>query len=639
MKSIFLILALALSLSANAKVVLQPMFSDNMVLQQQTSAPIWGEARAGKTVTVTTSWDGRSYRTKAAADGRWQVAVETPKAGGPYDITISDGQRLTLRNVLIGEVWLCGGQSNMVMPVKGWDIPMNADIVAGASQFTNIRLLQVDHATSATREKTLRVKNNTWMKCSPETVRDFSAAGFFFGKEISEKEHVPVGLVMSCWEGTPIESWISGNDSADGHWRQHRDEAYWTWVKGVMRKEGCLDGKGRVVFAQKDFDDSRWTDVKVPSVLNKDFDGFAWFRKTIDIPKAWAGKPLDLYLEQVDDNDVTFFNGVQIGENRYFSIRRRYTIPASLVKAGKAVITVLNIDNGDRGGLHGIAHSMKLCAYNSDESVSLAGTWKVNYATKLEDAAPLPEVINDIPRQPSTLFNAMISPLIPFAIRGVIWYQGEDNAARAYQYRDLQPMLIRDWRTKWGYEFPFYFVQLANWRQRHAQPVESQWAELREAQLLTAKHVAGTGMAGNIDIGMANNIHPINKKEVGHRLALIAEALTYGDKTIEYSGPLYEDYKIEGGKIRVSFSHAEGMKAKDGQPLTGFAIAGPDHVFHWAEARIEGNTVVVSSKDVPCPLAVRYAWDDNPACNLTNASGLPASPFRTDTGSCRVDNK
>lgn len=636
-------LILGFSFMANAKVRLQPMFSDNMVLQQQTSAPLWGEAAPNKLVTLTTSWDGHSYSVKADSKGQWKINVSTPKAGGPYDITISDGKPLTLHNVLIGEVWLCGGQSNMEMPMQGWDIKMNADEIAQSGKFKNIRLLQVDELTSNKQQTAVSVKNNGWMTCSSETVKDFSATGFFFGKNIHLKENVPVGLIMSCWGGTPIESWISeevlktrpafskriAEIDSTKNWIPNFWMIYNNLIADKVREEGSYNSKGKCVFAQVGFDDSKWMEMTEPVYIEKaglpGYDGYVWFRKAIDIPKSWAGKDLELDLGKIDDNDQTYFNGEEVGHTNFYSVNRQYTVPARLVKAGKAVITVRCLDNSGDGGFWGEAKDMKIGVKGSDDVISLAGVWKAKPTFNTNKVEK-----HENQKWPTTLYNSMINPLIPYAIRGAIWYQGEDNSARAYQYRDLLPMMIQDWRARWGYEFPFYIMQLANYETRHDNPVDSEWAELREAQLMTAKNVANTAMAVNIDIGMADNIHPIKKYEVGRRLALLAEALTYNNKDVEYSGPMYEGYNVENGKIRVFFSHTSGMKAKDGGALKGFAIAGPDKQFHWADAKIDGNSIIVSCKDVSCPLAVRYAWDDNPDCNLVNASGLPASPFRTD---------
>jgi len=636
----------------NAKIKLQPMFTSNMVLQQKSDAPIWGEATPDKTVTVVTSWNGQKYTIKADAQGKWRLNVSTPSAGGPYDITISDGKKVVLSNVLIGEVWLCTGQSNMEMPMQGWDVKMNADAIAESGKYKNIRMLQVNEVYSTTTRDDISVRNGGWMTCSPETVKDFSATGYFFGKNLNDDLNVPVGLIMTCWGGTAVETWISpeklvkvpefkdrvedimlGKKTDAERYQEYQDQ-YHAWFKSEAQREGSVNAQGNAVYADPAYNDAAWKTMPLPNLIDvaglSDFDGHLWFRKTINIPAAWAGKDLELNLANVDDNDITWFNGVRVGETMGYNVHRRYIIPGKLVKAGKAVITVSDLDGGGGGGIWGEAQNLNIRPLKGNNDVlSLAGHWRYKIGSKLLDMASMPTNNSMNQYQPVVLYNSMINPLIPYTLAGAIWYQGEANADRAYQYRDLLPLMIADWRGRWGKDFPFYIMQLANYQQQHKEPVECAWAELREAQLMTARNVANCGMAVNIDLGDPNNIHPLTKSEVGRRLAVLAEAKTYGQK-VPYSGPEYESYTIERGQIRLSFRHAQDMKTADGGRLKGFAVAGADHKFHWADARIEGNTIVVSSPAVDDPLAVRYAWDDDPACNLTNHSNLPASPFRTD---------
>lgn len=471
-----------LSGTASAKIVLPPMFSDNMVLQQQAVAPVWGEAKADKKVKLTSSWDNRQYVTKADKNGKWRIDIQTPAAGGPYRLTISDGEKLVLNNVMVGEVWLCSGQSNMEMPFIGWGKPDNYEQEIADADHPEIRLFHVEHVTSSQPRSDIKVRSNGWQVCSPATIAEFSTTAYFFGRELAKKLNVPVGLLHSSWGGTDIEPWISGE---------------------YLRK-------------------------------------------------------LPAFTEKVDS-------------------------VASL---------------------------------------------------------PLTEKVS--PHVGTTLYNAMIHPLIPYRFHGAIWYQGENNVRRAWQYRDLLPLLITNWRQDWGVDFPFYFVQLAAFTPMLPEPAESEWAELREAQT-RALALKNTGMAVIIDKGHATNIHPKDKQTVGKRLSLIARAQAYGEASLPYSGPMYRSYRIEGDRVILSFDHADGgLKAGcgenatgvketgNGNELKGFAIAGYDHKFHWATARIEGNCVVVSSPEVPFPVAVRYAWANNPDCNLYNGAGLPASPFRTD---------
>lgn len=361
----------------------------------------------------------------------------------------------------------------------------------------------------------------------------------------------------------------------------------------------------------------------------KGFNGIVWFRKTIDIPAAWAGKELTLNVGVIDDNDFTYFNGVQVGHTEGWMTSRSYKIPKELVKKGPAVISVRVMDTGGTGGINGSPESISIQRSKSD-AVPMAGDWKYQVSLNVKEIPQMPVNIANEPNVHSFLFNAMLNPLIPYSIKGAIWYQGESNAGQAYQYRELMPLMITDWRNRWGYDFPFYMVQLASFTAQQKTPVESGWAELREAQTQTALHLKNTGMAVIIDAGEEFDIHPKNKQTVGKRLALAARAQTYGEK-IPYSGPMYDTYQIEGNKIRIYFKHTDGgLKTKNNEALKGFTIAGVDHKFHWADAVIEGNTIVVSSPEVALPISVRYAWADYPIYNLYNGADLPADPFRTD---------
>lgn len=635
----------------SGQVKLSPIFSDNMVLQQQTETPIWGKSVPNKNIEITTSWNNKKYTSQSDADGNWKVKVETPKAGGPYTITISDGKPVVLKNVLIGEVWLCSGQSNMEMQVEGWGKVTNYEQEkADAKKYPNIRLLQVKKATSPLPLSDIEVDGNGWQVCSPQTVADFSAVGYFFGRDIHISQDVPVGLINSSWGGTIAETWTSGESletmpdytkemvsvrklpvsKEDRESLFHEKVA--SWEKEIIKTDKGFQGEN-AVWALQNTNDNDWEQMKVPGHMQdqglKGFNGIVWFRKVIDIPAKWEGKELTLNLGAIDDNDFTYFNGVQIGHTEGWMANRTYKIPANLVKKGKAVIAVRVMDTGGSGGIWGNPENVFIQRTKSDQ-IALAGDWKYKVSLNIKDIPNMPANLANEPNIPSFLYNAMLNPIVPYSIKGAIWYQGEGNTGEAYQYREILPLMIEDWRNKWGYEFPFYIVQLANFTGLQTEPVNSTWAELREAQTRTAQTLNNTGMAVTIDIGEAFDIHPKNKLDVGKRLALAARAQTYGEK-IPYSGPMYHRYKIEGNKIRIYFLHTNnGLKTKDNEPLKGFTIAGLDHKFHWADAVIEGNTIVVSCPDVDFPVAVRYAWADNPICNLYNRADLPASPFRTD---------
>ncbi len=647
--AILMSLALACS-SMQAQVKMLPLFTDNMVLQQRTDAPIWGETSPGKTVEITTSWNKKTYTAKADSQGRWKTSVATPKAGGPYTVTISDGTPVKLNNVMIGEVWLCSGQSNMEMQVEGWGKVLNYEQEkAEANRYPDIRLLHIEKAIAPSPQDDIKATADGWQVCSGKTVADFSATAYFFGRDLNKYRNVPVGLIDTSWGGTIIETWTS-RESLEGvpsmkkrleqvatmpATEQERRAKYEAeiklWEVNVNKADKGMAGE-KPLWASPDFEDSAWQEMKVPAIVQdhgiQDSNGLLWYRRTVDIPASWAGKELTLDLGLIDDNDVTFFNGEQIGSTVGCFFSRSYKVPAELVKEGKAVIAVRVTDTGGLAGINGEEANTVLKLSDSDK-ISVAGNWKFNMSCHLRDLDPVPADLSNTPNCPTLLYNAMLRPLVPYAIKGAIWYQGEANADAAYEYRDLMPLMIADWRKQWGYDFPFYMVQLANFMAPQTAPEESAWAELREAQARTL-HLDNTGMAVIIDIGEANDIHPKNKQEVGHRLALAARARTYGEK-ISYSGPMYEKYSIEDGKIRLYFSHTDkGLKTNDGGKLRGFTIAGVDHKFYWADAKIEGNTIVVSAPEVALPVAVRYAWANNPECNLYNGAGLPASPFRTD---------
>ena len=652
-------LSMAGMLSAHARPVLPPLFSDNMVIQQQTNAPIWGQAKPGRQVTVTASWDGKTIKTTADAQGNWRTALQTPAAGGPYTITVSDGQKLTLQNVMVGEVWLCSGQSNMEMPIDGWGQVLNYEQEKEeANQYPDIRLLQVVQHVATQPSREVVVADGGWLVCSAHSIKEFSAAGYFFGRDIHKYRNVPVGLINASWGGTFIEPWTSyealsthpdireaaaavraiPTDAAAQ--ARFYDETMGRW----QQQETTLDPgykDGHQFWAASDYDDSSWSTVSVPKEWTdmglSGFDGAMWYRLTIDIPADMAGKDLLLSLGQVDDIDYTYFNGEQVGRTFEFGQQRRYVVPSRLVKRGRNVLAVRVVDNIGSGGIYSDASKLFLASYKKKggkeqvlKSLSLATEWRYKQTIDIHKLPPIPSLRPNQPNQATVLYNAMINPFVGFAIRGAIWYQGCNNEHKGYQYRELLPLMIRDWRAKWGYDFPFYIAQLANNRAQQTTPGDDEWAEVREAQAMAAQRVENAGMACLIDIGDANDIHPKNKQEAGHRLALVARAKTYGETQLEYAGPTYSGYRIEGQQIRIFFDHARGLRPADDTVVKGFSIAGSDHKWHWADAHIDGETVIVSCPDVRYPVAVRYAWHINPVCNLQNAAGLPAVPFRTD---------
>lgn len=495
------LVALALSISATADVKLPKIFGDRAVLQCGKPIPVWGTADPGEKVTV--EFRGQKVSTVADRDGKWRVTLKPVSAGGPFEMTIRGKNTIALSDLLVGEVWICSGQSNMEWPLF---LAKNPEQEIAAANYPQIRFFTVTKRISDIPQSDL--PGGEWQECTPQSARNFSAVGYFFARELHNALKVPVGMVQSAWGGTPAESWTS---------------------LATLESNPALR-----------------------SILEN------WERSVQAYPQT-----LQRYAQQI-------------------------------------------------------------------------AQWEEAAARARAEGRPEPQRPNrpshprNNPWKPTGLFNAMIAPLIPYAIQGTIWYQGESNVGRAYEYRTLFPAMIRDWRKAWGQgDFAFLFVQLANFLPTKPEPGESAWADLREAQLMTLA-LPKTGMAVAIDIGEADDIHPRNKQDVGKRLALNALAVAYGKKVV-YSGPIYERMKREGNAIRLYFKHADsGLVTPNGEPLKGFAIAGADRKFVWADARIEGNTVLVFSPQVSEPVAVRYAWADNPVCNLYNGAGLPASPFRTD---------
>lgn len=631
------------------KLKLPAIISDNMVLQRELPLPLWGWATPGEAVVVTLGEQRASAI--AGPDGRWQVSLGPLAPGGPFDMTVTCGETLTIRNILVGDVWVCSGQSNMEWPLK-W--ANNADEEMAAADFPQIRLFQVPHVAVPEPQPDVQSK---WDVCTPETVGDFSAIGYLFGRELHQELGVPIGLINSSWGGSAIEPWISQpgyrtmpeiasvmERFQDG--LEHYDElmAEYQQLAAEWGDKVFLKDPGNTGYVQgwaaPDCDIAEWGELHTPGMWQPQglwFNGAVWFRKEVNIPASWDGSDLSLSFGAIDDFDDTYMNGMWVGgigreTPQAHEAPRNYTVPAHLVTPGRNMIAVRIFDHYGGGGFVGTPEQMVLHVPGA-EPIPLAGIWryKVEYAVEIGITPPAPRMpmAADNPGAPAYMYNGKIAPLVPFGIRGAIWYQGESNADNARQYRTLFPAMIRDWRTQWGQgDFPFLFVQLANYNMRRPVPTDDSWAELREAQSMTLSE-PNTGMAVIIDIGEGADIHPRNKQDVGHRLALPALAKVF-DRDIVYSGPMYRSMTVEGNAIRLAFDHVGSGLIARGDTLVGFAIAGADRKFVWAQAKIDGETIVVSHPDVQTPVAVRYAWGQNPACNLYNAEGLSASPFRTD---------
>ncbi len=610
--------------TVQADVKLPRMFSDNMVLQQGREVPVWGWAGKGEKVTV--RFASQEKTAVAGDDGKWMVKLDAMKATSePQAMTVSSSDitkspNLQIKNILVGEVWFCSGQSNMASILSS---AQNAEQEIKDAAYPQIRLF---HTTLQSRIRPPADWDvGAWQVCTPEMAPEFPAVAYFFARKLHQQLKVPVGVVVSAVGATSAECWMNHEGAAsDPELRGLEDQ----FTSESVNFPPALDTKG---WQAPDYADAGWKTMTLPGAWEKSgqgmdkLDGAVWFRREVTIPDTWAGKQLTLNFGPIDDGDNTYFNGQRIGgmnvdTPNVWKLPRQYTVPATAVKAGRAVIAVRITDQLGDGGIVGTPEQMNLVlADASAEKISLAGDWK--YA--IEESWPSQQI-------PMTLYMGMVSPWTQFPIAGFVWYQGESNASNPARYHHLLRALISGWRTAWKRpDLPFLVVQLPNFNKENPEPVESGWAALREAQAVVTAGIPNAEVAVTIDIGEADNIHPKNKQDVGLRLALLALAKVYHQQLI-YSGPVCDGLKIEGSTMHLHFTQiGKGMIAKGGA-LKGFAVAGADHKFAWADASIDGDTVTVKSDKVATPVALRYAWADNPACNLTNSEGFPAAPFRTE---------
>lgn len=626
-------------LSGYSQIRLPQIINDHMVLQRHQPVPVWGWAKKNEKITV--SFLHHTISTKADRNGEWKLELPQMNAGGPYEMTISGAKEtIVLRNILIGEVWICSGQSNMEWPLSS---TIDAEKEIRQANYPFIRLFDVKH--NIQYQPVDNLNGEQWVECSPQTIPGFSAVAYFFGRHLHQELDVPVGLISSNWGGTNIETWTSKEaiTQIEGFEKSTDELSSEAFEKAEAERKAKYDKilaefgdskgglvNGNALWAAPELSIKSWKVMELPGLWEgkglEGMDGVVWFRKVVDIPAPLAHNGGKLHFGPIDDSDITWINGQKVGETKNaYDQPRIYDIPPNVLQPGKNTIAVRVEDTGGGGGIYGKASEMYIEA--DGDRVDIHGDWLYRVSPQgLKIGTSMSPNAH-----PTLLFNGMINPLIPFAFQGVIWYQGESNAGRAYQYRTLFPTMIQDWRNQWKRDFPFLFVQLANFKAAMDEPGDSDWAELREAQLLTL-NLHKTGMAVIIDIGEADDIHPRNKQDVGTRLAISARKVAY-DQDIVHSGPIYKSMKKEGNKIILEFDHVgSGLMAYDRYGyLRGFSIASHDEKFVWAKASIEGDKIVVWSDQIQDPVAVRYAWADNPEdANLYNKEGLPASPFRTD---------
>ena len=677
MKKILILTLFPLFLGLGARALAEPklagVFTDHAVLQRDQPVTVWGVADPGEVITV--EFAGQKKTATADAAGKWSVKLDSmPTSTEPRTMIVQSavGNRQSkIQDVLVGEVWLASGQSNMEMAVKNCS---DFEAEQASARLPQIRHFKVAIAGALQPKATV---GGNWSVCSPETVGDFTGVGYFFAREIARKPGVPVGIINSSWGGTPCEAWTSraaldrvpelqtlaARQIAVMERAPGEQAAFLPALTAWENTNGLADVENEGLknsWAAPGFDDSQWqtvtTGFTLASALKSKTGGIFWGRKAVEIPETRAGTGFRLSLAYLAEQyDTVYFNGEEVGRigrkpPLFYTCPRSYPVPGKLVKAGRNVIAVRFVAHTARGGLYVSGSKMELPVADPK---AVDNTWKIAWERPFPALAPdalaARPALNpaQIQTTATALFNGMIQPLIPYTLRGAIWYQGESNArtvAMATQYKTLFPLMIADWRTRWGLgDFPFYFVQLANNEAADRSHKDTPWPVLRDSQAQTLPRSTNTGMAVIIDIGSDLTIHPHNKQDVGRRLALWARAKTYGETNLVYQSPLYQSHTIEGGKIRVRFNTGgsplmagikEGLSPVQpvpGAKLEWFEIGGSDGKWAWADAVIDGESVVVSSPEVAAPVSVRYAWATNPqGCNLYNAAGLPASPFRTE---------
>lgn len=639
MRVLLLLACLVLPLAGSepaALPLLSPVFGEHMVLQRDKPIRLWGWAKPGTKIEAT--FAGKSTSVIASPDGRWEAQLTPPPAGGPYTLTLEGPQRLEFHDVLVGDVWLCGGQSNME-----FDLARSRDGAAAVQQSAHesIRLFRVATQAGYTAAALPR---GEWRRCEPAAFAQpggFSAVAYYFARKVQAETGVPIGLVQVAVGGTPAESWMSPAalqgfpEFAPGlaeiaRLRGRGAPAYGNFV---MHWYDEFDRGIAGRWSEAGFDDGAWVSASLHDVFTRlgvpVTPAVAWMRREIELPDPLPAGAAKLLLGVVEKMDTTWINGHWIGASAWVENPRAYTIPADTLRPGRNQLTLRILKTAADGGFRSPADSLKL-VLGDGTAVPLESGWRAALGVDARPPHPLPLGYENWPTMPAVLHLGMLRPLAPLAVAGALWYQGEANFTRARQYRSLLPAMIADWRALFASpDLPFYIVSLPAFMARRDQSGSDAWTELREAQADTARSVPHTALAITIDTGDANDIHPVDKQPVGERLALLALRHSHGRTDVVADGPRFARMELVTGGLRLFFTHTDGgLVARS--PLAGFAIAGRDRVWHWAEARLEDGTVVVSSPAVPEPVAVRYAWQANPPAPLFNGAELPAAPFRTD---------
>lgn len=637
-KAFAALLACAFCVDAMAEVRLPRLVSDGMVLQRDTPLKIRGQADPGEEISI--EFAGQHRTTAANSAGDWQVTLEALPAGGPHRMQIRGENRIVLNDILVGDVWLASGQSNMEYPMSRVSHQYPKAMASADNRFIRQFAVPQRYDFQSARED---FESGEWKKVTPETIADFSAVAYFFASELYREYRIPVGIINASLGGSPAEAWISEeslkpfpqhhaelqrfkNDELIRKIEESDRKRIDAWYQQAAQRDAGLDPENPWHKAAVNPRD--WGEIDIPGYWADtgagELNGVVWFTREFHLPQELAARAATLVLGRIVDADTTYINGVEVGNTTYQYPRRRYAVPENLLKAGVNTIAIRVTNERGRGGF---VPEKNYALVVGEREIDLSGRWRYRVGASMQ---PL-QGQTFVRWKPAGLYNAMLHPLRHYPLKGVIWYQGESNVGRAAEYEALFPALIRDWRNTWQQpQLPFLFVQLANFLEARDTPTDSDWAQLRDAQR-KALAQSNTGMAVAIDIGEWNDIHPLNKKEVGVRLSLAAQRVAYGEMEAVSSGPLYESMQLEGERIRLRFSGAGGGLVSAGGDLKHFAIAGADGHFVWAKAEIEKGEILVWSEQVPEPVAVRYAWADNPqGANLYNREGLPASPFRTD---------
>jgi len=611
------------------------LFGDNMVLQRGKTNTVWGWSEPGDKVVVQIG--DQTASAVAGADRRWQVKIQPPPVGGPYTVKITGHESVELHNVMVGDVWLCGGQSNMGLPLL---MTRNGADVAKTANSPDIRFFTV---AGHPAYRPANVVGGQWSVVTPQTANWVSAVAYYFARKVQAEMHVPIGLVLDNLGGTPAEAWTSTEalrplkdfDVPLAEVTRLASMGAPEYGNYVMHWYDEFDAGLKGKWNSPDLDDSKWKEVQIPGGFAElgvpETPALAWFRKEIVLPDPLPAGRAMLFLGVIEHMDTTYINGKDVGASAWVENPRVYPIGEGVLKPGRNVIAIRVLKTKTDGGFMSKPEGLRI-VLGDKTSIPLAGKWLGQLSVDARPPHSLPMGYENWPVMPTVLYDGMLKPVAPLSIAGAIWYQGEQNSTRGYQYRKILPAMIADWRNLFGQgDFPFYIVSLPAFTHRSATPVDGdEWAETRESQAIAATSVPNSCLAVTIDTGDADNIHSPDKVQVGERLALCALANYYGEKVVS-SGPTLASVERLPDSIRLHFTHTDGGLVVKGDKLGEFSIAGEDHKWAWADARIEGDTVVVSSPSVPNPKEVRYAWQSNPLATLFNGAGLPAGPFRTDT--------